>query len=1623
MATEALEDIDKSNVADPFFVFGHNAFSQRETVWAVSDHSFIHPAGAKVAIHSQAKGGDAKFLPGLDAWSEVSCCSMSHDKTHFAICVKGYNPSEETLRNPPPSSGAASTSKNKNQQRKSNVSLASGVTDDGMVFDAAVIVYKLPFMEHGDPNPEKKADIKKPEIQGNTAIVEANVEVEVPKRVRTILHKVDQHDDSVSEHFCSCSFSHDGKMLFVQTKFPDYTLRVYDWFRNKLLASLSLEIEATKITTPLDTEKMRICTSGPDHLCFWQVGAGARELKALDQVNRLELCLDGDSVTDHAWLFDMDRVVCTSSGGKVVIVSEKEVVQIFRNTHSEEPISCVLAFEEGVTGAATTGDDDDVAGFLTMGVGGLFCLYHHCKEGDNTIYRTPYTLSQRFRLESSVPGPPIKSGNNHFMDVQSLSLGPDIGDACLLFISTPSGIITIDVGQLEAETDQGSFVVGKAGRVEKDEGSLEGSLTSNSQTLATRASIFTQTAKAPPKQDDVETMCDVTPYQNYTTVSTRHAGSISSISVCARKPLLATCSSDLTDSSVRIWNYRARECVLHEYFEGLQNPNSVSVHPSGNELIVGFDDNVKVYHLCSEVMKQASQIQVKQMIHVFKMDEDGFVQDKLVMNQDSVSMVKYSPDGGMFAVVTGKFVQIFGTYGSQVTGQPQRINVLSGHAQAITNLQWTGDSLGLHTCDAGGAIYEWTASKPDRIRETLLGRVNISAVGSCLNGGCLAATGGGLREKQKEALLKKQRLGLTGVTVGKDGKVAMFNPQARQAIQKNRKRSLMLKKQQSVLNKSLSIARMSLLGKGGQEVESFTMKDKTAAVGKKEEDGAPKSQLFGWAKDLESSSRVSYDFDGRVCEIICTMNNDLERDKNNYAFVCTSTGNIVTFEWANVTGYKAGELNVDEEDDDAKFDENGVLIVKKKKAKHIVKKQCRDLALHVGEIKTGAISACQNWLFTIGEDGCVIMSALTRNAARTLRPEQSPLNTLDEELALADANIVSEARERVAEVEEKRRVEKEHLNFKLVSLEGEKDKAVRELKDEKNAAVTELKAEILDLKQRIGYDKGKAATDLLSLEKSHENATIKLEGKYEKRNANDTTKWMELKNAYDDLMVAATDDRSNMDEYHSQEVAKMKERYEKEIATVLAEQKTLQEYAKYVKDRYDEILENNDVFHDNEIAAVQQDGKDNEATLKKKLMTSQGETSMMQRQNKVLRDTLETRNIKNYELKEVIEGEKKKVELMKVEVGKLAKELDLESERANKWEVAAGQGRRQVVELEKVRKVLTHQLHELRGMLEPKESKIVGMKEKLKDLESEYEKVMTHATTLEKDAGGKGKRIGTLSETIRKQRNLVGDKDNALHTVVTQVNLRLQELQESGDWKNLILNLKKVIAPYLTDSKAEKIRNGLEDAAEQRQQQVKLRRLLEAKVGKLEKKLQEGETSDAESIKLKSDNVELMEQLNEMRKVVKKQNSDIIKLKNNLRQKEGQDAVGQLKAAGSFGPGMETNSLKNSLMKLDNMLYSSVESKGVKAANVSGSRSFELLPGANNGVQKTSQRLSKASKNIEAARATERLLFLEQQNDNLLYAKDLQNRAIELLSNSLEERGVDTRALLNVLGNLNLNVK
>lgn len=61
-----------------------------------------------------------------------------------------------------------------------------------------------------------------------------------------------------------------------------------------------------------------------------------------------------------------------------------------------------------------------------------------------------------------------------------------------------------------------------------------------------------------------------------------HSGTISSLSVCARKSLVASCSFGDVDSTVRVWDFRAHRNIITQYLEKGHHANSVAFHPSGN---------------------------------------------------------------------------------------------------------------------------------------------------------------------------------------------------------------------------------------------------------------------------------------------------------------------------------------------------------------------------------------------------------------------------------------------------------------------------------------------------------------------------------------------------------------------------------------------------------------------------------------------------------------------------------------------------------------------------------------------------------------------------------------------------------------------------------------------------------------------------------------------------------------------------------------------------------------------------------------------------------------------------------------------------------------------------------
>ncbi|KAI8846622.1 hypothetical protein BC829DRAFT_419019 [Chytridium lagenaria] len=71
-----------------------------------------------------------------------------------------------------------------------------------------------------------------------------------------------------------------------------------------------------------------------------------------------------------------------------------------------------------------------------------------------------------------------------------------------------------------------------------------------------------------------------------------HNGNIIGMDTCARKPLVATCGSD---KSIRIWNYVENSIEVIKYFD--DEPFSISLHPSGLYVLVGFADSLKLMNI------------------------------------------------------------------------------------------------------------------------------------------------------------------------------------------------------------------------------------------------------------------------------------------------------------------------------------------------------------------------------------------------------------------------------------------------------------------------------------------------------------------------------------------------------------------------------------------------------------------------------------------------------------------------------------------------------------------------------------------------------------------------------------------------------------------------------------------------------------------------------------------------------------------------------------------------------------------------------------------------------------------------------------------------------------------
>uniref|UniRef100_K3X1G7 Uncharacterized protein n=1 Tax=Globisporangium ultimum (strain ATCC 200006 / CBS 805.95 / DAOM BR144) TaxID=431595 RepID=K3X1G7_GLOUD len=158
---------------------------------------------------------------------------------------------------------------------------------------------------------------------------------------------------------------------------------------------------------------------------------------------------------------------------------------------------------------------------------------------------------------------------------------------------------------------------------------------------------------------------------------------VTGMDVCVRKPILVTCGLDKT---VRVWNYLDRCCEVAKQFT--EEAHSVSCHPSGLYLLVGFADKLRLMNILMDDIRSFKEFAVK-----------------------ACRECQFSTGGHLFAAVNGNTIQVFSLFSCELVAN------LRGHNGKVRCLYWNSDDSGLISAGMDGAVYQWDLDEAKREAE------------------------------------------------------------------------------------------------------------------------------------------------------------------------------------------------------------------------------------------------------------------------------------------------------------------------------------------------------------------------------------------------------------------------------------------------------------------------------------------------------------------------------------------------------------------------------------------------------------------------------------------------------------------------------------------------------------------------------------------------------------------------------------------------------------------------------------------------------------------------------------------------------------------------------------------
>ena len=450
--------------------------------------------------------------------------------------------------------------------------------------------------------------------------------------------------EGIIEKIVYLDFSHDGKYLIAQGSEPTWILSLWLWDKHKLVSHIKSTNpsgnEIKKVTfSPYDSTQ--ICVTGDQIFKLFRFTEGHLKLHGAHK-------FDPKNLTGHAWLTHV-RVALISDEGMVYVLENgdvKDVIDLRKvllmnmpkheshdtdvdHDHSDHDDS------EHEENGQTEETDQKVActsilaisnGFVLSDDSGLTTIFEAIDSKIESKRNPLDTYKHLYRLIDSIHLP---LNNLHSTDY------------IINFQTSPTGEILV------ALTNKHELYQYNLGAAKSENNSIS----------------YWESIDAG-----------------------SHSSSILDITACSRKPLIASCSSD---STLKIWNYETKQAEISKKFTNEQI-FSVSLHPSGLHILVGFSDKLRLMNLLIDDLRLFKEFPIR-----------------------GCKLSQFSNGGHLFAVVHGFNILIYNFSKFEI------VSNLQGHSHKISSLSWSPNDMYLVTCGADGAIYQWDAVKNQRVYEVV----------------------------------------------------------------------------------------------------------------------------------------------------------------------------------------------------------------------------------------------------------------------------------------------------------------------------------------------------------------------------------------------------------------------------------------------------------------------------------------------------------------------------------------------------------------------------------------------------------------------------------------------------------------------------------------------------------------------------------------------------------------------------------------------------------------------------------------------------------------------------------------------------------------------------------------